>query len=51
MSLAKQYVREVVDTYIRAWETQDPDLIVTIFTPFPQAAGARKRDSKSHVTT
>jgi ketosteroid isomerase-like protein len=22
----------VLDTYIRAWETQDPDLIVTIFT-------------------
>jgi SnoaL-like domain len=25
--------REVLDTYIKAWETQDPDLIVTIFTP------------------
>ena len=24
---------EVLRTYIRAWETQDPDLIVTIFTP------------------
>jgi uncharacterized protein (TIGR02246 family) len=33
MSLAKQDVRQVLDTYIRAWETQDPDLIVTIFTP------------------
>jgi ketosteroid isomerase-like protein len=31
--LTKQDVREVVDVYIRAWETQDPDLIVTIFTP------------------
>ena len=26
----KQEAREVLDTYIRAWETQDPDLIVTI---------------------
>lgn len=30
---AKQNVREVLDTYIKAWESQDPDLIVTIFTP------------------
>ena len=29
----KQEAREVLDTYIRAWETQDPGLIVTIFTP------------------
>lgn len=29
----KQEAREVLDTYIRAWETQDPDLIVTIFAP------------------
>ena len=28
----KQEVREVLGTYIRAWETQDPGLIVTIFT-------------------
>lgn len=28
----KQQARKVLDTYIRAWETQDPDLIVTIFT-------------------
>ena len=33
MGLTKQDVRKVVDVYIRAWETQDPDLIVTIFTP------------------
>jgi ketosteroid isomerase-like protein len=32
MELTKQDVREVLDVYIRAWETQDPDLIVTIFT-------------------
>ena len=32
-SLTKQEVREALDTYIRAWETQDPNLIVTIFTP------------------
>jgi limonene-1,2-epoxide hydrolase len=33
MSLAKEDVRGLVDVYIRAWTTQDPDLIVTIFTP------------------
>ena len=33
MGLTKQDVRKVVDVYIRAWDTQDPDLIVTIFTP------------------
>ncbi len=33
MTLTKQDAREVLDTYIRAWEGQDPDLIVTIFTP------------------
>ena len=32
-SLTRQDAREVLDTYIKAWETQDPDLIVTIFTP------------------
>jgi SnoaL-like domain len=32
MTLTKQQVREVLDVYIRAWEGQDPDLIVTIFT-------------------
>lgn len=32
MTLTKQHAREVIDIYIRAWETQDPDLIVTIFT-------------------
>lgn len=32
MELTKQDVREVLDTYIRAWQDQDPDLIVTIFT-------------------
>jgi hypothetical protein len=25
-------VRDVIDTYIRAWVEKDPDLIVTIFT-------------------
>lgn len=25
--------RDVLSTYIKAWESQDPDLIVTIFTP------------------
>jgi SnoaL-like domain len=33
MTLTRQHVREVLNTYIRAWETQDPGLIVTIFTP------------------
>jgi ketosteroid isomerase-like protein len=32
MELTKQDVRDVLNVYIRAWETQDPDLIVTIFT-------------------
>lgn len=32
MALTKDDVRDVIDIYIRAWETQDPDLIVTIFT-------------------
>lgn len=32
MTLTRQEAREVIDTYIRAWEGQDPDLIVTIFT-------------------
>ena len=30
--LTKQDVREVIDVYIKAWQSQDPDLIVTIFT-------------------
>jgi|SRR2546430_238075 len=32
MTLTKQDARKVIDTYIRAWEGQNPDLIVTIFT-------------------
>ena len=32
MTLTKQQVREVLDVYIRAWENQDPALIVSIFT-------------------
>lgn len=32
MAPTKAEAREVLATYIRAWETQDPDLIVTIFT-------------------
>src|SRR5690349_15820354 len=32
MVLTKQHAREVIGVYIRAWETQDTDLIVTIFT-------------------
>jgi len=33
MGVTKERAREVLDTYIRAWETQDSDLICTIFTP------------------
>jgi hypothetical protein len=32
MALTREDVRDVIDVYIRAWEQQDPDLIVTIFT-------------------
>ncbi|MGH3633353.1 nuclear transport factor 2 family protein [Mycobacterium sp.] len=33
MRLAKDDVRKVIDIYLRAWMAQDPELIVTIFTP------------------
>jgi ketosteroid isomerase-like protein len=33
VSLTKEEARDVIGVYIRAWETQDADLIVTIFTP------------------
>jgi ketosteroid isomerase-like protein len=33
VGLTKQDVREVIAVYIEAWQSQDPDLIVTIFTP------------------
>jgi ketosteroid isomerase-like protein len=33
MSLSRDDVRTVIDIYLRAWMTQDPDLITTIFTP------------------
>jgi SnoaL-like domain len=33
MSLAKENVHKLIDIYIRAWTTQDPDLILTVFTP------------------
>jgi hypothetical protein len=32
MGLTKDQVSEVIDTYIKAWQEQRPDLIVTIFT-------------------
>lgn len=31
--LDKDQVRRVIGVYLRAWVTQDPDLVVTIFTP------------------
>ena len=33
MALTREHAREVLATYIKAWETRDPSLIVTIFTP------------------
>ncbi|MGB6209306.1 nuclear transport factor 2 family protein [Mycobacterium sp.] len=32
MTSPEQRVRALIDVYLRAWMTQDPDLIVTIFT-------------------
>lgn len=32
MTLTKADVRDVIDAYIKAWEGQDPDRIVEIFT-------------------
>jgi ketosteroid isomerase-like protein len=32
MALTREHVRAVIDVYVKAWEQQDPDLIVTIFT-------------------
>ena len=32
MGLTKDEVARVLQVYVKAWETQDPDLIVTIFT-------------------
>ena len=46
MGLTKQDVRDVLDVYIKAWQTQDPDLIVTIFTEsatLPRAGDGRAR--------
>jgi ketosteroid isomerase-like protein len=33
MTLTREHVRKTVETYIEAWTSQDPSLIVTIFTP------------------
>ncbi|GBE67802.1 hypothetical protein MFM001_42640 [Mycobacterium sp. MFM001] len=33
MSLSKHQVQQVIDTYLRAWTSQDPELILTVFTP------------------
>ncbi len=32
MPLERDHVQRIVDTYVAAWQQQDPDLIVTIFT-------------------
>lgn len=31
--LTRESARTVLDTYLKAWSSQDPDLICTIFTP------------------
>jgi hypothetical protein len=48
VTLTREDVREVLDVYVRAWETQDPDLIVTIFGPggYLARAGARRPDPR-----
>lgn len=33
MSLARHDVHKLIDTYLRAWTTQDPELILDVFTP------------------
>lgn len=33
MTLTKAYVREVLHTYVKAWQDQNPNLITQIFTP------------------
>lgn len=33
MTTTKAEVKALLDVYVKAWETQDPDLIVSIFTP------------------
>jgi SnoaL-like protein len=33
MTLTREHVREVLDTYVKAWQDQNPNLIVQIFTP------------------
>jgi len=32
VGIRRQHVQSIIDTYIEAWETQDPVLICTIFT-------------------
>jgi len=33
MALTRQHAASIVDTYVEAWQSQNPDLICTIFTP------------------
>jgi ketosteroid isomerase-like protein len=33
MSVSRDDARRVIAVYLRAWVSQDPDLIVTVFTP------------------
>ena len=33
VTITKAEIQALLDVYVKAWETQDPDLIVTIFTP------------------
>ncbi|MGC2655371.1 MAG: nuclear transport factor 2 family protein [Mycobacterium sp.] len=62
MTLSKADVRAVLDIYLRAWITQDPELIVSIFTaaatyhervlkePIRDRSGIRKYWQKKVVT-
>ena len=33
MAVSREHVQSIVDIYLQAWETQDPDLILKVFTP------------------
>lgn len=33
MVVTKKYIRGILSIYIKAWQSQDPDLITTIFAP------------------
>ena len=50
MSLAKQDVRKLIDIYLRAWTTQDPDLILTSSPrPRPTTSGSWQQPIRDHA--